>query len=260
MVAFKEEMVDVGGTKVHTMKGGSGEPLLLLHGAGGNNGWLKSIDALAEKYTVYYPSHPGYGKSERPEWLETIPDMAAFYTWYLETLGLEGIRAVGFSMGGWLAAEMAALSRHSFSRLILVDAVGIKPKQGEIKDIFIIPPEEVAELSFYDANQIPEYDKIYNSSPTPEDRNLSERDREMAVRICWKPYMHSPRLPHILGRVSIPTAIIWGREDQLVPLECGELYQQVIPESTLTIINNCGHSPQIEKPDEFVETALSFLQ
>ena len=137
MVAFKEEMVDVGGTKVHTMKGGSGEPLLLLHGAGGNNGWLKSIDALAEKYTVYYPSHPGYGKSERPEWLETIPDMAAFYTWYLETLGLEGIRAVGFSMGGWIASEIAATCGHSFSKLMLVGAVGIKPNVAEIADLFL---------------------------------------------------------------------------------------------------------------------------
>ena len=79
MVAFTEEMVDVGGTKVHTLKGGSGEPLLLLHGAGGNNGWLRFVDALAEKYTVYYPSHPGYGKSDRPDWLETIPDMACFW-------------------------------------------------------------------------------------------------------------------------------------------------------------------------------------
>ena len=55
MVAFTEEMVDVGNTKVHTLKGGSGEPLLLLHGAGGNSGWLRFADALAEKYTVYYP-------------------------------------------------------------------------------------------------------------------------------------------------------------------------------------------------------------
>ena len=257
---FTEEFVQIGNSKLQLLKGGSGEPLLLLHGAGGNRGWLRYVQRLSEQYTVYLPTHPGFGLSDRADWIQNIHDLACFYTWFQEELDIEQIRCIGFSMGGWLAAEMAALSRHSFSRLILVDAVGIKPKQGEIKDIFIITPEEVAGLSFYATSQIPEYDKIYNSSPTPEDINLSERDREMAVRICWKPYMHSPRLPYILGRVSIPTAIIWGREDQLVPLECGELYRQVIPESTLTIIKNCGHSPQIEKPDEFAEIALSFLQ
>ena len=90
MPAFTEEIVDVGGVGVHTLKGGSGDPLLLLHGAGGNSGWLRSVDALAEHYTVYYPSHPGYGKSPRPEWLESIPDMAAFYTWYLDTWDWSG--------------------------------------------------------------------------------------------------------------------------------------------------------------------------
>ena len=257
---FNEEFVQIGNTKLHMLKGGSGDPLLLLHGAGGNRGCLSYVRALSEQYTVYLPTHPGFGLSDRPAWIQNIHDLACFYTWFQEELDIERIRCIGFSMGGWLAAEMAAISRHSFSRLMLVDAVGIKPKKGEIKDIFIITPEELAGLSFYDTSQTPEYDAIYNNSPTPEDIKLTERDREMAVRICWKPYMHSPRLPHMLGRVSIPTAIIWGKEDQLVPLECGELYQQVISGSTLTIIENCGHSPQIEKPDEFVDTALRFLR
>ena len=259
MVAFKEEMVDVGGTKVHTMKGGSGEPLLLLHGAGGNNGWLKSIDALAEKYTVYYPSHPGYGKSERPEWLETIPDMAAFYTWYLETLGLEGIRAVGFSMGGWIASEIAATCGHSFSKLMLVGAVGIKPNVAEIADLFIISPAQVLELMFHDPNQAPECQDIYQKELTPEEAMTAETNREMAVRLCWKPYMHDPRLANLLARVNIPTRMVWGKNDQIVPLECGELYNEAIKGSDLVVIENCGHSPQVEKPDEFIKIALDFL-
>ena len=259
MVAFTEEMVDVGGTKVHTLKGGSGEPLLLLHGAGGNNGWLKSVDALAEKYTVYYPSHPGYGKSERPDWLETIPDMACFYTWYLESLGLEGVRALGFSMGGWIASEIAAMCNHAFSKLMLVDAVGIKPNDGEITDIFIISPAQVLDQLFHDPNQAPEYDQIYGQEPTPEQVEIAERNREMSVRLCWKPYMYDPRLPDLLARVNIPTQILWGRQDRLVPLECGEIYHQAIPGSELVVIDDCGHSPQVEKPDEFVRLALDFL-
>ncbi|NQW22337.1 MAG: alpha/beta hydrolase [SAR202 cluster bacterium] len=259
MVAFTEEIVDVGGTKVHTLKGGSGEPLLLLHGAGGNNGWLRFADALAEKYTVYYPSHPGYEKSERPDWLETIPDMACFYTWYLETLGLEDVRAIGFSMGGWIAAEIAAMCNHAFSKMMLVGAVGVQPKQGEIADLFIISPAQVLDLMFHDPSQAPEYQAIYGKEMTPEDVMTAEGNREMAVRLCWKPYMYDRRLPSLLARVNIPARMVWGKNDKIVPVECGEIYNKSIKGSDLVVVDNCGHSPQVEKPEEFIKTALDFL-
>ena len=116
---FTEKSVQVGGNQVHMLTGGSGDPLVLFHGAGGNSGWLRYVQALADHYTVYIPTHPGYWQSDRPEWLETIADMASFYTWFLEEQGLEGARAIGFSMGGWIAAEVAASCRHAFSKLML---------------------------------------------------------------------------------------------------------------------------------------------
>lgn len=257
--AFTEEMVDVGGSKIQVLKGGSGDPLVVFHGAGGNSGWLKYAQALSDHYTVHIPTHPGYSGSDRPEWLQTIPDLAAFYTWYLEQQGLEGARAIGFSMGGWVASEIAAICGHAFSKLMLVDAAGIKPEQGEIADIFILSPAQVTGMLFHDTSQAPEYQELYGGEPTPEQAEASEENREMAVRLCWKPYMFDPRLTGLLARVKIPTRIVWGRQDQLVPLECGQLYEKAIPGSDLVIIDNCGHVPQVEKPDEFVKTALEFL-
>ena len=257
--AFTEEMIDVGGTHIQMLKGGSGEPLVVLHGAGGNSGWLNYVNALSDKYTVYLPSHPGYGKSERPDWLETMADLASFYTWLLEEQGLEGSRAIGFSMGGWLAAEIAASCRHAFSKLMLVDAAGIQPKQSEIADIFIISPAQVAELLFHDPKQAPEYESIYGGEPTPEQTEIAEGNREMSVRLCWKPYMYDPRLPSLLARVNIPTRIVWGNNDRLIPLECGQMFKQAIPGSDLVVIDNCGHVPQMEKTEEFVNAAVEFL-
>ena len=256
---FTEELVDVGGSKLQVLKGGSGDPLLILHGAGGSRGWLRYVQELSDRYTVYLPSHPGFGASERPEWIESVQDLACFYTWFQEQEGLEEVRAIGFSMGGWLASEMVAMSRHSFSKLMLVDAVGIKPERAEIADIFIISPAQVIELMFHDPQQAPEYDQVFSQVPTPGQVDQAERDREMAVRLCWKPYMYDPRLPALLGRTRCPTRIVWGREDRIVPLECGELFQQAIPGSDLVVIDNCGHAPQIEKPGEFVAAALDFL-
>ena len=256
---FTEEFVDVGDSRVQVLKGGSGEPLVVLHGAGGHQGWPRYARALADRYTVYIPSHPGYGQSERPDWLESMNDLACFYTWFMEQHGLDGARAIGFSLGGWLAAEIAVACRHAFSKLMLVDPIGIKPKDGEIADVFIISPAQVLELMFHDPKQAPEYDEIYPQEPTPEQQETAERNREMTVRLTWKPCAHDPRLPYLLARVNIPTRIVWGRQDQLVPLECGQLYQKAIPGSELVVVDNCGHEPQIEKPDEFIKLALDFM-
>jgi len=256
---FTEEFVDVGGTKVHTLKAGAGEPLLVLHGAGGNQGWLRYAQGLSEHYTVHIPSHPGYGQSERPEWLETMNDLACFYTWYMEQEGLDGVRVIGFSMGGWLAAEIAVACPHAFSKLMLVDPVGVKPQKSDIADIFIISPAQVLELLFHDPKQAPEYNQTYGRELTPDELETAERDREMAVRLTWKPYMYDPRLPALLGRLKVPARILWGREDRLVPLECGEIYQKAIPGSDLVVIDNCGHVPQVERPEEFLRAALEFL-
>ena len=166
---------------------------------------------------------------------------------------------MGFSMGGWLAAEMAVACSHSFSKLMLVDSVGIKPENGEILDIFIISPAQVLEQLFHDPKQAPEYDQVFGQELTPEQQDTAESNREMAVRLCWKPYMHDPRLTDLLARVNIPTRIVWGREDRVVPVECGELYHQAIPSSDLVVMDNCGHFPQFEKPEEFIKTALDFM-
>ena len=257
--AFTEEFVEVAGSKIHLMKGGSGDPLLVLHAAGGNPGWIRYAQALADHYTVYIPSHPGYGQSERPDWLETMNDMACFYTWFMEKQGLDGARAIGFSMGGWLAAEIVVSCQHSFSKLMLVDPAGIKPEKGEIADIFIISPAQIQEMLFHDKNQVPEYDQLFGQELTPEQTQIAEQNREMAVRICWKPYMHDPRLPFLLGRLNIPTQIVWGHQDQLVPLECGEMFRDAIPGAKLLVIDKCGHLPNIEKPEEFMKIALDFL-
>ena len=81
----------------------------------------------------------------------------------------------------------------------------------------------------------------------------------MAVRLTWKPYMHDPRLPALLARVTAPTRIVWGRQDKIIPVECGTLYQQAIPGSELVVIEHCGHAPHLEKPEEFVRIAMDFL-
>jgi len=254
-----EAFVNVGGVQIRLLKGGSGAPLLVLHGTEGSLGWRRYIQALADHFTVYLPSHPGFDGSERPTWLNSILDLVCFYTWFLETQGLEGIRVIGWALGGWLAAEIAATTRHAFSKMLLVDAAGIKPHQGEITDLFILSPAQIRDLTFHDPQQVPEYAQLYPHDPSPAEREQAVQNREMAVRLTWKPYMHDPRLPALLARVTAPTRIVWGRQDRIIPVECGTLYHQAIPRSELVVIEQCGHAPHLEKPDEFVRVVMDFL-
>jgi pimeloyl-ACP methyl ester carboxylesterase len=182
--------------------------------------------------------------------------LAHFYHWFLEVQRLEGVCVLGFSMGGWLAAEMALMCPHRFEKLVLVAAAGIKPSQGEILDIFLHGPEQVAQLAFYDPAQASAYQQLSGAAATPE---VAQQNWEMAVRLCWKPYMHNPVLPALLPRLRLPTLIVWGREDRIVPLSCAEAYRQAIRGAVLQVIERCGHVPQLEQPQAFLNAVQQFL-
>lgn len=255
----REEMIAVGPTKIHVLIGGQGDPLVVLHGAGGPRGWRRWMARMAERYTVYVPTHPGFGRSDAADWMESIDDLARFYLWFLDVMGLSRVRLLGHSIGGWTAAELAAMHPGALDRLVLVSPVGLKPEAGEIRDIFFHTPEELLRYNVHDPATVPEWTELYGTKPGPAELEMALRNREMAARLTWKPYMFNPRLPHFLPRVETETLIVWGRQDEIVPVICGEQYRRLLPRATLQVLEGCGHSPPIEQPDVFARLVLDFL-
>jgi pimeloyl-ACP methyl ester carboxylesterase len=258
-VKAQERTISVGGIAVHAWVGGRGEPLLVLHGAGGNRGFTRAFATLAERYTVWMPTHPGFGASGDADWMEGIEDLARFYLWFIDVAGLGRPHVLGHSIGGWTAAEMAAMSPATLDRLVLVAPAGLKPERGEILDVFYHSLAALRDLTMHDPGSIPEWQELYGRSPTPAEQEIATRNREMTARLTWKPYMHSPRLPHFLPRAANPTLIVWGREDRLVPPVCGEQYERLLPRARLRLLERCGHVPPIEQPEAFARLVLEFL-
>ena len=253
-----ESKLNVGGTEVQMFSGGSGPPLVYLHGAGGTPGWQTHHEDLSQRYTVYAPAQPGFNGTPRPDWISTITDVAHFNLEMIQVLGLDPYILMGSSMGGWLSAEMAAMDHRNLKALVLIDAAGVRPVNGEITEIFMVSAQTRAGQRFFDTSQVPNYENLTREM-TPEEALVEHSNQEMASRLCWKPYLHNPSLPHYLTKVTTPTLIVWGKQDAIIPLECGEIYQQALPNAKLEVIDQCGHSPQVEKPQEFNKVVTDFL-
>jgi pimeloyl-ACP methyl ester carboxylesterase len=228
----------------------------VLHHEIGNPGWLPFYAALAERFTVYVPSFPGYGSSERPEWLRSVRDLAVLQQWLLRALSLDGVSLVGLGFGGWVAAEMASMSPRAFRRLVLVGAMGIQPANGEILDQAILGHHDYVRTGFNDQARC---DAVFGAEPPVDQLEAWDINREMTFRIAWKPYMYSQTLPHLLGGVEAPALIVWGREDRIVPFECGELFRDALPRARLQTISDCGHFVEMEKPAELAVIVSEFV-
>jgi pimeloyl-ACP methyl ester carboxylesterase len=253
---FTEEFVEVAGGRVQVRKGGSGAPVLVLHDDTGIPGWLPFHENLAERYTVYAPSHPGWVNSDLPEWARNVRDLGGMYQWLLRALKLDTVSVVGVGFGGWIAAEMATQCRCGFDRLVLVGAMGLLPNEGEIFDQFLVHGIDYVKTAFHDPAK---FEALYGAEPDLDRLEFWEINREMTTRIAWKPYMYNRALPVLLPGLDTPTLVVWGREDKIVPLGVGRQYAEAIPNARLEILDGCGHAVDVEKPAELARLVRDFL-
>jgi pimeloyl-ACP methyl ester carboxylesterase len=250
-----ERVVELTGAKLHFARAGTGRPVLVLHHDIGSPDRLPFYDALASRFDVLVPHHPGYGKSERPQWLRGVRDVAVIYQALLSELGIERATLIGLGFGGWIAAEMATMAPREFHRLVLVGAMGLKPPDGDIFDQAIVSYIDYARAGFHDQQA---FAQVYGDVTTDQ---LVEWDlcREMSFRIAWKPYMYNPTLPQLLGGVRAPALVVWGDDDKIVPRSAGERYAALLPNARFEIVRAAGHSVDMEQPEQLARLVGAFI-
>ncbi|MGH7948932.1 MAG: alpha/beta fold hydrolase [Candidatus Binataceae bacterium] len=256
---WTEDTAHVAGTDLKLIKGGSGKPLLIFHDELGYPGWMTWNQGIAEQRTLLIPLQPGFGKTPRLEWIGSYRDLAGFYAQALREMRLDPIDVIGFSAGGFIAAEMAAADPRIFSRMILVAPMGVKPAEGEIMDIFPLTIRTHLRATVANPFESPEFSNIYGGEMTPEQFELFEDARSETARIGWEPYMHNPSLPFLLRGVKVPTLLVWGTRDRVVPRGCIDAYQQAIVGAQVALIEGAGHRPEIENVLEFERAVRAFL-
>ena len=246
---------------VRYLEGGEGQPLVFLHGAGGVNETDPLLAALSRRFHVYAPLIPGYGDSEEAPEIRDMLDFTLHTQDVVAALGLRDPILVGHSMGGMIAAEMAALAPHEVSRLALIAPAGLWDDDHPVADMFSLMPFEMPGYLFHDP--------VAGAAILTAGRNVSDpdflktylianaRQMGMAGRILFP--IPERGLSQRLYRVSARTVVIWGTSDRLIPPVYGPKFAAAIAGARLVEIPQAGHMVAVEQTAAVVEAILSLL-
>ncbi len=252
------EWLDVGGLRVAYRRKGAGEPTLYLHGAGMTRMWLPHLEALSQHADVIAPEHPGYGETAMPDWLDGFEDLVIHYDELLDVLGLAQVHVVGYSLGGWLAAEFASYYPKRLKSLTLMVPAGLRIEGKPVPNPFAMMPDAFLDLIFND--------KANMHLVAPDFESLDEVVHQYGegatlARLAWTT-QYDLKLEHRLARVTCPALVVGAEEDRLIPNEMHERYAQLLPNCRLDAIPGTGHALAFEQPDlvgavigDFIEAA-----
>jgi pimeloyl-ACP methyl ester carboxylesterase len=255
---FYEEpqWIDVAGTKVAYRRRGEGEPTLFLHGAGFTRRWLPFHAALAEHTDLICPDHPGFGESPLPDWLDGFDDLVIHYDELLDELGLERAHVVGYSLGGWIAAELAVFLPHRLESLTLITPVGLRVEGHSPAPLFHMSPEELIATMFNDPTNM--------ASVLPDPDDVDEivqgySEAATSARLAWS-RPHDLKLDRRLRRVGCPSLVVCAEHDRLVPNAIAERYAELLPQARLETIPGTGHALIVEQPQLTAAATAGFIE
>jgi pimeloyl-ACP methyl ester carboxylesterase len=256
MPTYTVQAGQLGPVRVDVTEYGTGRPFLLLHGGAGPQsvaGFGEMLAATGSRVIV--PVHPGFGGTERPEYLHSMRGLALTYTYLLDELDLAGVTVIGNSIGGWIAAEMAVHASPRISGVVLVDAGGLDVEDHPAADFFSLTPDQVTEMAYYQPDKF-----RVDPATLPEQARAAMAGNQAALQAYTADGMTDPTLLGRLGSVRVPALVVWGAADRIYPAEHGEAFAKAIPGARLVVLDEAGHLPQLETPSALLAAVLDFAR
>lgn len=257
-----------GSTRTITLPGGlsltvqefgrntGGTGVLMLHGGAGPRSLTGFAAAMSPHAYVIVPTHPGFDGTPRPQWTDTVADLATIYLDLLDELDLREVRVVGSSLGGWIAAEAALRDNHDrISCLTLLGSVGVSPEPP----LTFVDPAEVGmvrsgELAFHNPVLRPD-----PAALSEEQRAAMAANQRTLAVYAGPTFCHDPKLRGRTHRVTVPVLVIAGESDGFAPLEYQRTVADAFPRATFTAVPEAGHFPHIEQPEAVFDAIDAFV-
>ncbi len=253
MSKFTRETHTINGVKTVVHTAGQGEPVVFFHGAGTVDGF-DFAEAWADRFKVIVPYHPGFGELDDDPSYTDMHDYVMHYLELFDTLRLDRFNLVGLSLGGYLAAKFASEHGHRVKKLGLIAPAGLIDPKNPMLDILAIPGEQVPGLLVSD------FEVIKRRLPEKPDLNfMGDRYREATTvaRLFWE-RPGDPKFMRYLHRIKMPTMIVWGDEDKIIPVQQTETWRKFIPNADIQVFKGAGHLVHLERR-EAVEALGRFL-
>ena len=241
---FQEIRLDINGIDTLVLTAGAGDPVVFFHGAGTASGfgWLLPI---ARHFRLIVANHPGFGRSGGPA-LPGVDHLARHHLDVLDRLGVSRFHLVGQSMGGWTAATLASYSTHRIGKLALVAPVGLDVPDHPTVNLLAVPPAEVPGYLTADPAILA---RMAAPPPSPEFLAARIREAESFAILQKHGLTHESGLGRWLHRIDVPTLLLWGEADRLVPFAQAAVWAAAMPKATIKSFAGAGHLLFEERPE-----------
>lgn len=260
---MKEKFVSVNRNNIRYLEEGqSDHNLILLHGLGGYaERWISIIPHLSKKYHIFAPDLIGYGQSDKPSVDYTPEFFTKFVFDFISTLGIKKACMIGTSLGGQIAAECAATQSTIIEKIILISPAGIMRKSTPTLDAYTMAalyPNKDSVKNAYQMMIGPDK-QVSEISIERFANNMSRPNAKMVFLSTLLGLKNAPDIFDKLQKINVPTLVVWGKEDKLIPFEYSHQFVSSIKGSKLVPMEGCGHSPYVEDPERLGEIVDEFL-